>query len=856
MPADELDRERVRDRDRDTVRDRDLVLAPNEQAAILDETKGMVSVYVGPNKTSLANSDRPVYFDPQEKRFVRCTLDRSVSTWPYAQEGSYIVLENPAGSGQQDDHPRSGSSSQTVRLDFGKRINIHGPATFPLWPGQSAEVIRGHRLRSNEYLLVEVYNEEAAKANWGQSVMKRQTRTEPRTETTNEEIPQTTVTPDVVVAELTMGQRLIVPGTQVSFYMPPTGVSVVRDERLNYVRQAITLERLEYCILLNENGNKRYVYGPAVVFPEPEETFVEDDGENKFRAIELNPISAIHIKVIANYSENGNDYKLGDELFITGTEQPIYYPRQEHAIIKYGERDTHHAVAIPEGEGRYVLNRLTGEITLVGGPKMLLPDPRDQVIVRRVLTDKEVSLWFPGNAEALEYNSRLAALSESREFVTEKEVASRGSAANYLSEDTVRTRGAAPKRFVGEEMTRQTTYTPPRTVTLNTKYEGAVTINVWPEYAVMVLDKSGNRKVVIGPETILLEYDETLMSMELSTGTPKTDDRTIRIPYLLTRNNRVSDVVEAETRDLTRVRLLLSYRVNFEGEDREQWFSADNYVKLLTEHMRSLLRGVVKQHGIREFYQDSVNVIRDAVLGRPREGEGRPGRAFAENGMRIYDVEVLAVTISDRDISMLLQDSQRTAVQQALELTRQEMERDNTIRTEEIRRELATARAQTNAKDMELKVEFAKQRLAVVVAELAIESEQAKQQLDSQLVRETVLSQISQAELERDRARTDQELAFAKQELEQRIEELRAEVQGVVDKANAVSPQLIAALEAFGNKELMSKMAELMAPLAIIDRTSLNDVLAKLFAGTHFETMMNGLRPFSPALVETASTEN
>ena len=41
----------------ENVRERDLVLAPNEFAFILDETKGNVIAYVGPHKTSLANTD-------------------------------------------------------------------------------------------------------------------------------------------------------------------------------------------------------------------------------------------------------------------------------------------------------------------------------------------------------------------------------------------------------------------------------------------------------------------------------------------------------------------------------------------------------------------------------------------------------------------------------------------------------------------------------------------------------------------------------------------------------------------------------------------------------------------------------
>ena len=66
------------DSDRDRGRERDLVLAPNEYAFISDETKGNINVYVGPHKTSLANTDRPVIFNPENKRFERCSLEQAI----------------------------------------------------------------------------------------------------------------------------------------------------------------------------------------------------------------------------------------------------------------------------------------------------------------------------------------------------------------------------------------------------------------------------------------------------------------------------------------------------------------------------------------------------------------------------------------------------------------------------------------------------------------------------------------------------------------------------------------------------------------------------------------------------------
>ena len=174
-------------------------------------------------------------------------------------------------------------------------------------------------------------------------------------------------------------------GTDVSFYIPPTGLGVVPDAHGRHVRDALTLERLEYCILVDEDGRKRYERGPQVVFPSPTEVFVEQGGQRKFRAIELSELHGLHIKVIAPYEQ----YKEGDELFITGKQTAIYYPREEHSLIRVDGRERHVAVAIPAGEGRYVVDRATGVIRIVRGPAMFLPDPIREVLVRRVLTERE-----------------------------------------------------------------------------------------------------------------------------------------------------------------------------------------------------------------------------------------------------------------------------------------------------------------------------------------------------------------------------------------------------------------------------------------------------------------------------------
>ena len=68
-------------------------------------------------------------------------------------------------------------------------------------------------------------------------------------------------------------------------------------------------------------------------------------------------------------------------------------------IIKYGTESIHYSTEVPSGEGRYILDKIGGDVKTSKGPQMLLPDPRKEVIVKRVLNDLTVRLWFPGNTE-------------------------------------------------------------------------------------------------------------------------------------------------------------------------------------------------------------------------------------------------------------------------------------------------------------------------------------------------------------------------------------------------------------------------------------------------------------------------
>lgn len=833
-------------------RERDLVLNPRQYAYILDLTKGQVSVYVGPLKTSLSDTDRPVRVRKGEAGtapvFDQCRLEDSIQEFPSADEGGYIVLENPHIE-KEADHPGTGPNTM-AKLNYGRKINLPGPVSFPLWPGQVSKVIPGHNLRTNQYLKVRIYNGEVATANQGQAIMIPVEPGSMRPVDDSVRPADDSVQADKEPAKqqtLVTGQIIHIRGTEVSFYIPPTGFEVVPDGD-SYVRSAATLERLEFCVLLGENGDRRFVRGPAVVFPEPTETFITKDGSNKFRAIELNENSGVYVKVIAPYKDGEASYKEGDELFITGKEQMIYFPRPEHTFIRYGEQIKHYAIAIPEGEARYVLDKQSGQVSLIRGPKMFLPDPRTQVIVRRVLDPKLAALMYPGNAEAVAENTRLAALAAQQRgsgFVTAR-AATRGRAIRSTTASTDDNIDAAALGVLSDyavlasaqaweasdkTIDRSPSYTAPASITVDAKYEGAVCMTIWAGYSVLLMSKSGARRVVSGPQTVLLEYDETPQVVEFATGVPKTDKSAkVQSVYLRAAHNHVSDRVDVVTKDMVNIVIDLAYRVSFEG-DSNKWFDVENYVVFLCDHLRSLIRNAAKQHGIEQFNLNAINIIRDAILGTSEDGK-RPGRKFEENGMRVYDVEVLNTTIGDAAIGKLLVMSQHQAVEQALTVASKERELNVTQRTEDIARQIAAAKSATALHLKELEKATLEAGLVVSQQKLAGECAVAEQMWTHKRKEQFAKLEGQKIDALTEQAIESTRLTTAKDKQALEMAELTARTEAEVQKLKALSPEFMAAISAFGDKLMVEKLMEALGPHALLQGKSVADVLAQLINGT------------------------
>jgi major vault protein len=137
-----------------------------------------------------------------------------------------------------------------------------------------------------------------------------------------------------------------------------------------------------------------------------------------------------------------------------------------------------------------------------------------------------------------------------------------------------------------------------------------------------------------------------------------------------------------------------------------------------------------------------------------------------------------------------------------------------------------------------LQIEETKKKLELAVSQIESEVESEKKKLLGKLEEQENMSKIHDSELAREKASQEQQLAIAQKQLEQRLAELKAEVQAVVEKAHAISPNLIATLQAFADKELAKKVAQTMSPLAILGGKSVADVFAQLLHGTVLEDVL------------------
>jgi major vault protein len=646
------------------IRERDILVAPNEYAYVQDLTKGDIVLYVGPTKISLSNTERMIvlrdgHFEPVRGDEAGLGVHRFVE----ATSSQYIILENPPQDPQA--RPVKGANSG-IPLRSGRKNVVPGPAEFPLWPGQRAQVIDGHELRQNEYLVVRVYDD------MGQDVP--------------------------------IGTELIVRGTDVSFYIPPSGREVMPKADGGYVRRAWRMEK--------NKGLHVRVLAPFEAGEPPEDS--------------------------ASAQVPPGRYLAGQDIFLRGREG-LFFPTDNLEVV--GEVAP---VPLAEKEAIYVRALDTGKLTTVEGPINYLLDPTREELVRRPL------------------DARRAAL--------------------YQIDPDARAQ------------------------------HRALSIYVPPSTAVMVTAKN-KREVVVGPQTRILAYDEELEVLRLSTGRPKSDDELLATCFLQVQGNKVSDLVRVKTGDHVELEVLLSYRVSFVG-DSERWFNVKDYVGLLCDHLGSIIRAAARSSSIEDFQAASTDLLRSAILGPRNESGAREGRHFQENGMWVYDVEVLDVRILDQDVKAMLGEAQRMAIMSTITRRQEELRLGDEQLKETVNQAIYAAQMASLTRAAEHEA-----------VSRAVEVARANTRLELDK-----LDQIERAahEAEALGIRSRARLAVAEKEATLERQALEARAAAFREQMQALQPELIATLKSLAGQKLAGELSRHLSPLAILGGESVAEVAGRL----------------------------
>ena len=410
--------------------------------------------------------------------------------------------------------------------------------------------------------------------------------------------------------------------------------------------------------------------------------------------------------------------------------------------------------------------------------------------------------------------------------------------------------------MVADEFSRSATYTQPRSITIEGKYEGAPVISIWTGFAVQVVNTKGDRRIEQGPKKLLLDYDETLEVQELSTGKPKTTDKLKRTVYLRVLNNKVSDVIVVETKDHVEVEVKVCYRVNFKG-DSSKWFSSDNYVKLLCDHARSLLKGQVKKFTISEFYATPTDIIRNVILGTSSP-DGRKGLIFDENNMEVGDVDVTSVTLKDQRIAGVLQQAQHEVIQQNISLERALRNLEVTMKQEEINRKSADAHHETVKRNTQLEAETIQLALSLSLARIESQLEEAAKQAEAEKERQRQEDIVHDSDLSR-RSRTatlDATIETDKQK--RQIEFIQAEAAALVQKFGALAPGFTEALLAVSNNHTLAQIAEAGSAQHLLGGKTVIEILGKAFSGSPFQNVLENIakRATAPTLNANGNLSN
>jgi hypothetical protein len=583
-----------------------------------------------------------------------------------------------------------------------------------------------------------------------------------------------------------------------------------------YARRAVVLGPKEFCVLFDADGNPRIVRGPARVFPGPHDTFLQRGSRRRvYDAYELAEQQALWIRLVApitreklaqylpaGHALDREQYDAGAEFIVRG-KPSVFFPFIEAEVLHPETREPHvgndhsavvlDAIGIDQKSGVYVRDLRTGMVKMVRGETSYLVDPRYEEHVQRRVPREQWNLWISH---------------------------------------------AEPHKLAKDEA-------------VTTPW--AISVTIPNNEAVLITSRHG-RRVEVGPKVVLLEYEEQLTALKLSKGPSKDGHQTVTTCFLRVKGGRVADSFEVESSDFVRFKVRLGFAGHFEG-DGELWFQVEDPVKLLADRVRAKLREAARTQPATRLLAEMSAVVRASLF------DGNGHMALEENGMVIDDVVVLSSAIGDNSLADLFAGVQREAVRLQLQDQQSTRKLESARHQDSVASEEHSIKRGVIQRDAETRALEAQFNHGVSLKLIELESERKTAEIERQQAQQArVLEFEIRSEQQLTEATSGKKLREAEasaraEELTLKVQEAHMEAVATIDqnraraiaeadavKLQAIQSELVGALHAAADSEVMKAAANNMNLVALLGGKSPAEIFQQLLAGTALSRTTRNMR--------------
>ena len=193
----------------------------------------------------------------------------------------------------------------------------------------------------------------------------------------------------------------------------------------------------------------------------------------------------------------------------------------------------------------------------------------------------------------------------------------------------------------------------------------------------------------------------------------------------------------------------------------------------------------------------------------------------------------------ESSVAKILNDHQSEIIKKNLELSDAEARAAVVKKLAEYDRQEAQLKNEEEMYRIELKNKETQARIDAEAAEQAKRAEVTKAQKTAIKDLQPILNEVLDAELARDKARSEEQIRHEKEIANIEKAKQAAYAETVKKIMASISPDLVAALNAQANASMLENVTEAVAPYAIAKDESISDFTNKMLRGTSIEGIID-----------------